>query len=112
MWVLGFFHPREWITYHFRLSRVFRDTVSFPYSFQCIMHRIYMLSFVCAVRSEGGSECRQASASPNGVFDSAIGMEARGKSPEAKIERSPTPTHSVTPTEDTGSTDGGADHSD
>jgi hypothetical protein len=48
---------------------------------------------------------------PNGGLDSAIGMEAR-KSPGAKIERSPTPTFSVTPTEDTGSTDGGADPSD
>jgi hypothetical protein len=69
--------------------------------------------FVDPVRSEGGSECRQVSVCPNGGLDSAIGMEAR-KSPEAKIERSPTPTlsESVTPTEDTGSTDGGADPSD
>ncbi|KAH9083875.1 hypothetical protein EDB83DRAFT_2212606 [Lactarius deliciosus] len=65
-----------------------------------------------AVRSEGGSECRQASASPNGVLDSAIGTEARPKSPEAKIERSPTPPLSVTPTEDNRSTDGGADSTD
>jgi hypothetical protein len=71
-----------------------------------------MRSLACAVRSEGGSECRQASGSPIGILDSAIGMEARAKSPEAKTERSPTPTLSVTPTEDTGSTDGGADPSD
>lgn len=80
-----------------------------------MQHRIDRRSFACIVRSEGGSECRQASASPNGVLDTAIGTEARAKSPEAKIERSPTPTLSVTPTEDTGSTgstDGGADIAD
>ena len=63
-----------------------------------------------AVRSEGGSECRQASASPNGIAESAVGHEAY--SPSAKIERSPTPPLSVTPTEDNQSTDGGADSAD
>lgn len=65
-----------------------------------------------AVRSEGGSECRQASASPNGVSESALGIDARPTSPETKIERSPTPPLSVTPTEDNRSTDGGADSAD
>lgn len=66
------------------------------------------------LRSEGGSECRQASASPNSVLESAIiGTEARASSPDAKIERSPTPTLSVTPTDETRSTDdGGADSTD
>jgi hypothetical protein len=59
-----------------------------------------------AVRSEGGSECRQASASPNSALDSAVGTDARARSPEAKTERSPTPTLSVTPTDETRSTDG------
>jgi hypothetical protein len=68
-----------------------------------------------AVRSEGGSECRQASASPNGALESAVGsIEARAGSLEAKIERSPTPTLSVTPTDETRSSDGasGADSTD
>ena len=65
-----------------------------------------------AVRSEGGSECRQASASPNGTLEAAVGTEPRARSPEAKTERSPTPTLSVTPTDETRSSDGGADSAD
>jgi hypothetical protein len=65
-----------------------------------------------AVRSEGGSECRQASASPNSALESPISPEGRASSPDAKIERSPTPTLSVTPTDETRSTDGGADSTD
>lgn len=65
-----------------------------------------------AVRSEGGSECRQASASPNSALESTAGTETRAISPDAKIERSPTPTLSITPTDETRSTDGGADSTD
>jgi len=47
----------------------------------------------CAVHSESGSECRQASASPISALESAIGPEGRANTLEAldvKTERSPT----------------------
>ena len=91
------------------MTRVFQSgTVSYLVRFSSIIDT----PLPRAVRSEGGSECRQASSSPNGSLESAIGPEGRASSPEAKIERSPTPTLSVTPTDETRSTDGGADSTD
>ena len=94
------------------MTRVFQSGTVSSLVFALVPRSIIDTPLPRAVRSEGGSECRQASASPNSSLESAIGPEGRASSPEAKIERSPTPTLSVTPTDETRSTDGGADSTD